>query len=198
MIFNGSNGSEQIDVSAEGQGIRLTRNIGNIAMDLESVEGINLKALGGADTITVNDLTGTDLTEIDVDLSAGATPGIGDGLADTVIVNGTSADDTVDVSGAGSSVLVGGLPAFVSITGSEGDKDSLVLNTLGGDDTVDASARSAGVVQLTVDGGAGNDVLTGSDGDDVLEGGDGDDVLIGGPGVDVLDGGPGDNILMQN
>jgi Ca2+-binding RTX toxin-like protein len=94
--------------------------------------------------------------------------------------------------------LVAGLPALVAVTGSEGDKDSLVVNALGGDDTVDASALSAGVVLLTVDGGTGNDVLTGSDGDDVLDGGDGDDALIGGPGVDVLDGGPGDNIIMQD
>ena len=39
-------------------------------MDLNGVERIQLNALGGADTITVNDLTGTDVTRVALDLSA--------------------------------------------------------------------------------------------------------------------------------
>ena len=31
-------------------------------MDLNGVEQVNVVALGGADTITINDLTGTDVT----------------------------------------------------------------------------------------------------------------------------------------
>ena len=46
---------------------------------------VNVNALGGADTITVNDLTGTALTELNLSLSAQ-----GDGLVDTVILNGTA------------------------------------------------------------------------------------------------------------
>ena len=61
MVFNGANIAEQFDVSANGSRVRLTRDVGNVAMDLNGVEGINLNALGGADTVTVNDLTGTDL-----------------------------------------------------------------------------------------------------------------------------------------
>jgi hypothetical protein len=53
-------------------------------------------------------------------------------------------------------------------------------------------------VQLTLDGGPGNDILIGGDGDDVLFGGPGDDVLIGGPGIDTLDGGPGDDVIIQS
>ena len=41
-------------------------------MDLNGVEGINLNALGGADTVTVNDLTGTDLTRLNLDLAGAA------------------------------------------------------------------------------------------------------------------------------
>ena len=44
-------------------------------------------------------------------------------------------------------------------------------------------------MQLTANGGDGNDVLIGSAGNDMLTGGAGDDVLIGGPGQDILDGG---------
>ena len=61
MLFNGANINENIDISANGGRVRFTRNVGNIVMDLNGVEGINFNALGGADTITVNDLSGTDL-----------------------------------------------------------------------------------------------------------------------------------------
>ena len=49
-----------------------------------------------------------------------------------------------------------------------------------GDDTLDGSAATVG---LTVEGGAGNDVLIGGLGSDHLSGGDGNDVILGGPGV---------------
>ena len=38
-------------------------------MDLAGVEEIDLNALGGADRLTVNDVSGTDLTEIQTDLA---------------------------------------------------------------------------------------------------------------------------------
>ena len=52
-------------------------------------------------------------------------------------------------------------------------------------------------MQLTANGGDGDDVLVGSAGNDVLTGGNGDDVLLGNGGVDVLDGGPGNNTVIQ-
>ena len=73
----------------------------------------------------------------------------------------------------------------------------MTVNALGGDDVVEASALAAGAIQLTADGGDGDDVLVGGAGNDVLLGGEGDDVLIGGPGIDILDGGPGDNTVIQ-
>ena len=63
---------------------------------------------------------------------------------------------------------------------------------------VEASGLAAGAIQLTADGGDGDDVLLGGAGNDVLLGGAGDDVLIGGPGNDIIDGGPGDNIEIQS
>ena len=54
--------------------MRFTRNVGNIVMDLDGVESVDLNALGGADTSTVNDLSGTDLTEVNTNL-AGAPGG---------------------------------------------------------------------------------------------------------------------------
>jgi Ca2+-binding RTX toxin-like protein len=79
----------------------------------------------------------------------------------------------------------------------EGASDRLTVNTLDGDDVVEASGLAAGAMQLTVNGGAGNDVLIGGDGNDVLNGDAGDDVLIGGPDIDALDGGGDDDIVIQ-
>ena len=69
---------ENIDISANGSRVRLFRDVGNVTMDLNGVEHIQLNAAGGADTITVNDLTGTDVTQVAIDLAAaGATTGDG-------------------------------------------------------------------------------------------------------------------------
>ena len=102
MLFNGANINEKIDISANGSRVRFTRDVANITMDLNGVEGINFNALGGADTITVNDLTGTDVTQVNLDLSESfQAAGTGDGAADTVIVNGTNSADAIQIVGGG-------------------------------------------------------------------------------------------------
>jgi Ca2+-binding RTX toxin-like protein len=198
MIFNGANINEQINVSANGQRVRFTRDVANIVMDLNGVEGIDFNALGGADTVTVSDLTGTDVSQINLDLASPPGSGVGDGQADAVIVNGTNQADAVTVAGDASGVAVVGLAAQVNITGAEAANDRLTINTLDGDDVLDASGIAVGAIGLTADGGDGDDVLIGGTGNDTLNGGAGDDVLIGGPGLDVLDGGPGANIVIQD
>jgi Ca2+-binding RTX toxin-like protein len=154
-------------------------------------------ALGGSDQITVGDLSGTDVTQVNLDLAA--TPGgAGDGLADAVIVYGTKGDDVIGVVGDGNGVAVSGLATQVNIAGAEAANDLLTINALAGDDVVEAAGLSAGAIRFKADGGDGDDVLIGGEGNDTLLGGAGDDILIGGPGQDILDGGPGDNILFQD
>jgi Ca2+-binding RTX toxin-like protein len=195
MLFNGANVAENITVSANGGRVLFFRDIASVTMDLNDVESIDFPARGGADTIVVNDLSGTDVTEVNTDLAA--VIGGGDAQADNVIVAGTNGDDVGIVGGDASGVAVQGLAAQVNITGAEAANDRLTLNMLTGDDVVDASAVAVGSVQLTLDGGPGADVLIGGDGDDILRGGPGDDVLIGGPGTDILDGGGDDDIVIQ-
>ncbi len=195
MLFNGANIAERIDISPNGGRVRFTRDVAAVTMDLNDVERVNFNALGGADTITVNDTSGTDLTEINLNLAA--TGGAGDGAADGVIVSGTNGDDVVVVSGDASGVAVSGLFSQVNITGAEAANDRLTVRAQAGNDVVEATGLAAGGIQLTAEGGSGDDVLLGGAGNDVLHGDDGDDVLIGGPGQDVLDGGTGDNILIQ-
>ena len=170
MIFNGANANENINISANGSHVRFSRDVGNVTMDVNGIEQIDFNALGGADIITVNDLSGTDVAAVNLNLTGGG--------GKSVVVNGTADDDAIGVGGDATGVVVAGLAATVNITGADPDADRLTINALGGDDAVDASGLAAGTIQLTANGG------------------DGDDVLIGRVG-DTLDGGAGDNVVLQ-
>jgi Ca2+-binding RTX toxin-like protein len=192
LVFNGANVAEHIDISANGSRVRLSRDVANIVMDLNGIEHIQLATLGGADTVTVNDLTGTDVTQVALDLSAVPGSGQGDGAVDTVIVNGTQANDKITVATAGNSVVVNGLAAQTTIKGIDAGIDALTINGLGGDDTIDASKLHAGQVNLTINGGDGNDTIIGSAGNDTVIGGRGNDVTLLGAGNDTFVWNPGD------
>jgi Ca2+-binding RTX toxin-like protein len=198
MIFNGANIAETVTLSANGPRLLFTRNIATITMDCDDIEVVLFTARGEADNITVNDLSGTDVREVKLDLSAAGDAGLGDTAADVVTVKGTQSNDVVTVTGSAGVVKVAGLPATVSIFGSEIANDKLNIATFAGDDIIDASGLPAGFIGLIADGGDNDDVLVGSAGDDTLLGGAGDDVLRGGPGNDALDGGPGANVVIQD
>ncbi len=195
MLFNGSAGNEVMALSANGGRALFTRNLGSIVMDLDDVEVVDVRALGGADTIIVNDVTGTDVTTVDIDLAGVIGGTAGDGAADVVIVEATGGADIVEVVGAGGTLAVVGLAARVNITGSEGANDSLVINAGGGNDALSATTLPAGVARLTLDGGGGNDTLLGSQGGDVLLGGEGNDFVFGDGGNDLALLGAGDDVF---
>jgi len=197
LQFNGANVGENVNISANGSRVRFTRDVGNITMDVNATERINFEALGGADNIVVNDLAGTGVTEVNVNLEGTAGTGNSDGQADHVTVNGTAGNDAITVQGGPGSVSVLGLAAQVNVVNPTAADDQLLVSALAGDDIITAAGLAAGAIQFTADGGAGNDVLIGSAGDDVLIGGLGDDILIGGPGNDILNGAPGNDVLIQ-
>jgi Ca2+-binding RTX toxin-like protein len=191
LVFNGANINEKFDISANGSRVRLSRDVAGITMDLHGVETLDVNTQGGADDVTVNDLTGTDVSEVKIDLGVN---GAADGAADTITLNATNGDDAITIVNDNGVITVRGLGADVTITDFDAN-DKIVINGLGGDDVIEASGLSG--MQLVANGGDGDDVLIGSAGNDVLNGGAGDDVLIGGPGLDVLDGGTGNNISIQ-
>ena len=168
MLFNGSAGAEIFEASANGGRARFTRNLGTIVMDLDDLEAIDLNALGNTDTTIVNDLSGTGVAKIDIDQAGTLGGTAGDGQADAVVVNGTNGADIIDVFGAGTSVSVVGLAAQVNIANAEGANDALAVNAIGGNDSVTATTLPAGVIKLTIDGGAGEDQLLGSQGADTV------------------------------
>jgi Ca2+-binding RTX toxin-like protein len=152
MLFNGANVSEQVALSANGSRLKFFRTQGNVTMDTAGVERVDFNALGGADVVTVNDLTGTDVKRVDVDLAGTIGGSAGDGQADRVIVNATNGNDAIDVSGDAQAVKVSGLAATVEILHSEVAHDRLDVNTLAGGDTVGSSGLAAGAVQFFLDG----------------------------------------------
>jgi hypothetical protein len=152
MLFNGANASEQVDLSANGSRLKFFRTQANITMDTAGVEQVDFNALGGADVVTVNDLSGTDVSRVDVDLAGTLGGGAGDGQADRVIVNGTNGNDAIDVSGDAQVVKVSGLSARTEILHSQVANDRLDVNTLAGRDTVGSVGLAAGAIQLFLNG----------------------------------------------
>jgi Ca2+-binding RTX toxin-like protein len=193
MLFNGSGANENIDISANGPRARFFRDVATVVMDLDDVERIDFNALGGVDNIVVNDMSGTDVTEVNLDLASTLGGSTGDGQADTVTVNGTNGADVVTVASVGAEITVAGLPAQTHIENAEGALDRLVINGLGGDDVIDASGLAAGTIGLELQGGLGADLFLGSQGDDRIVGGDGNDLAFMGAGDDVFVWNPGDD-----
>ena len=122
MLFNGAAGAETFALSASGERALFTRVQGNIVMDLNEVEKVTVNALGGADTITINDTTGTDVREIDINLGAG---GVGD--TDTIVINDDD-DVQVVVGQNGNLTILGVSGAVVNITGFEAANDQVIIN----------------------------------------------------------------------
>jgi Ca2+-binding RTX toxin-like protein len=190
--FNGSAAAEIFAAAAVGSELRLTRNLGVVVMRSQDVETVALNALGGADSLTVNDLDTTDVTTVNLDLAVG---GAGDVAADSVVVNGSAVADIAEVIAAGTTVQVNGLDPQVNIVGSEAANDRVTLNSLGGNDTLGAGALAA-LMQLTLDGGDGNDTLNGGNGADVLLGGSGNDTIDGNQGNDTTLMGDGNDTFV--
>jgi hypothetical protein len=146
MLFNGSGGDEKFHASQNGGRVTFTRNLGNIVMDLNDTEHIDLRAFGGSDNLTVDDIDRTALREIDADLG-------NDGVADSVVVNGSQANDAFSIDAASGAVQVNRAGAATTrISGIDPEQfgtlvDTLEVDGLGGADTF---AVGAGVTNLIV------------------------------------------------
>ncbi len=152
LRFNGSNANEDIDISASGQRLRFSRDVANVTTDANGLGTVDVRALGGADVVTVHDLTGTAVSAVTVDL-----PGPSEGPPATPSPTRSSWRprpnvDDITVIESGSSANVNGLVPMVHISPSEGANDRLDINTLAGSDSVDSAGLAPGVIQLFVDG----------------------------------------------
>jgi phage protein U len=126
----GNNLAETIVISAnDSGGADFIRQNGNIA--LNGVERIQFEAQGRhVENITINDLTGTDVKQVAIDLGGGDPDGDGDGQADTVSINGQAingqAITATDINGV---ITVSGLASTVTISNFDtADNDQLFIN----------------------------------------------------------------------
>ena len=101
MLFIGSGANERIDISANGERVRFFRDVANVTMDLDDTEEIEFEALGGADNVVVNDLSGTDVVNVITDLEGVLGSNAGDGQPDTIVARGTNGDDVGAGRGSG-------------------------------------------------------------------------------------------------
>jgi Ca2+-binding RTX toxin-like protein len=189
MLFNGADAAERVSLSANGHRLTFLRSPGAITMDTAGVERVDFNAVGGADVVTVSDLSGTDVKNVNLDLGAG------DGQRDAVFVHGTTGDDTINVSGDASAVAVSGLSAHVALRHQE-STDELEVDGLGGNDAISAAGLTADAITLTLDGGDGNDTIAGGQGNDSLLGSDGNDTIDGNGGNDSAVLGAGDDTFV--
>jgi hypothetical protein len=150
LVFNGAAGNEIMAATADGGRVLFTRNLGTIVMDLDDVEVLDVRALGGTDAVTVNDVGGTDLERVDVDLAAAIAGSTGDGQEDTVTVAATKDDDTIAADANGAAVEISGLAAFVRITHADPTSDTLVIDPVAGADDISLDPALDGLILVTV------------------------------------------------
>src|SRR5437764_13713168 len=130
------------------------------------------------------------------------------GTAATLNLDGADDNVTVSVSGG---LLVHGQTTGGLNSGSDWDSATagdqtvpangtfvVVVNGGDGNDALAVLAKSTEIVTAGLNGGSGDDVLTGSDTGDSLEGGPGNDRLVGAKGGDVMSGGAGNDTLVWN
>src|SRR2546423_1349967 len=79
-----------------GSRATLHRDVAAITQDFGTIENVNVKTLGSADTVRVHDLTGTPVRTTSVSLAG--FDGTPDGAADTVTLDGTPGDDSARIS----------------------------------------------------------------------------------------------------
>jgi Ca2+-binding RTX toxin-like protein len=109
-------------------------------------------------------------------------------------VNSDGAADTITLSVVGGAIGVNGTATALNAAANA----EIVVNGGGGNDVVDASALVAASGVLALNGGDGDDTVTGGAGKDTLRGDAGGDRLIGFRDEDRMFGGEGDDVMVWN
>jgi Ca2+-binding RTX toxin-like protein len=176
-------------------------------IDVAGVEAFLIAPGNGAPAdVVIEDLFTTEAVIIDVELPVA-------GLLDDVTIHGREAEDDIHISPDGQLVSVQGLKYDVLIDNGVVAEDRLIVNGFGADDVIKATPGAEALIDITlnggigddflsadaiINGGPGNDFLQGGVGNDAINGNAGEDTIVGGAGNDVIDGGPGfDTILIQ-
>ena len=199
LVMAGAIVAENIGLSAVGGRLRLTRDVASVVLDVGSVELVSFGARGGSDTITVASLAGIGLQQVTLDLEGVADSKTPDGVADSIFVFGTTADDQITLTSSGTTMNIAGLGPAIQIRNADPTLDTLAVYGVEGSDHITAQGVTAGVMNLTLDGGPGSDTIRGSAGADTLVGDSGDDTFewpLGTPADLVAGDGDTDTLLV--
>jgi Ca2+-binding RTX toxin-like protein len=198
--IEGHGGTDTVVVEGEGgtlsifavtDEVRYARSSSGQMLRTHQVERIEVRSDGDGDAVVVQDLTGTGVTQVAVELAwPGATTG--NGKLDLVSAYANAANNVITTKLTGSTLSVTGLPTQLSIAHADGDR--LGLDGGNGHDSIDVSAIPTKVVsQFFLSGGNGRDTIRGSVAADSIDGGNGNDLLLWnyGDGSDTVRGGAG-------
>ena len=224
---NGGAGTDAIAALANATVIGLSSLTGVETVSAGSFTGVYVQGSATANTLDFSTATLTGITKIDG--GAGNDSIIGSAGNDTVL--GSAGDDTLSTGGGNDTIqYTGTANGYDAVDGGAGTDTILALanstviglSTLAGVEAISAGTFTGVIVRgsdnadtldfsavtLTaitrVEGGAGDDVLTGNaaantiwggTGNDRISGGAGNDSLVGDAGADTLIGGAGNDTL---
>jgi Ca2+-binding RTX toxin-like protein len=152
MTFNGANVAEAFDVSANGGRVRSCATSRTSRWtSTTSRRSTSTRSCG--DTVTVNDVSGTDVTGRQRRPGRRHRRSIGDGAADQVIVNATNGDDAIRARGQRRQRHRERPGRDRGRDPRGAATDSLAINALAGDDVVEASGLAADAIRFSADGG---------------------------------------------
>ena len=162
MRVDGGEGTDTFTI--EGERLELKAAGDRVRIDDVELDGVDIVRAKG-ERLTVDDLSATDVFQVVAD-------------AERTTAYGSEDDDQISLGSFG---LLG--PTFIQLVNPSLDR-YLTIDGRGGDDIISASVAT---IDLTLAGGAG---------DNVLIGGPGNDHLIGGPGFDDVSGGKGSDVVL--
>ena len=226
-IVDGGGGTDTISATASSTVIGLRSVTGIEAITAGAFTGVYISGSGGDDTLNFTGVTLTAITKIDggtgndtITGSAGVDTILGGAGDDTLAgglgndafqVSGPSAGfdaydggggtDTISATASSTMIGIRSLAGIETITAGSFTNVYIAGSALA--DTLDFSAVTLTAI-VRVEGGAGNDVLTGNSvantmwgglDNDIVSGGGGNDILLGDDGNDTLIGGAGNDNL---
>ena len=205
-------GADDDTLSGQGADDRLDGGIGvndilwdgvnngdDVIVDSFGVNRLIIQGSDSAETYTVDE------TSNQVRVSSGnASVIVSDAVAEVRLLTG-GGDDTVTITS-----LTNAHPVLLAVDGESGNdilsaagadpgRVRIRLNGGDGNDAITGSTRNdylnGNAGEDTISGGSGDDQITGGDGNDEIYGDRGNDVVDGGLGNDTISGGIGDDIL---
>jgi Ca2+-binding RTX toxin-like protein len=189
LTVTGTGGNDRITISSSFDNLVISRNgEASPAFSVRSIKGITVNSGAGNDKVTAT--TGL---RINLTLNGGDGADTLRGAKGRDLLSGGAGKDRMDGLGGSDTLDGGGGPDFADYSSRKSDL-TITLDTLANDGGVGEKDLILSNIEH-VQGGKGDDHITGNSKNNILRGGKGDDVLIGGAGNDTLEAGAGTNNL---